>query len=254
VLLLGSGFGPAAPAATGGAQLLQRVTYGPTGAQYALPAGAATVVNDSVIAATLPAGAGVALQVIVTGADQSSAPSPAVTFSYALPVILSLSPAALTTGGSAADGAAITLSCAACGVGPGGALYASVTLYFNDGRPASLASRLTPAQLADVYANMRAGTTSVYAAQMAIYQAYMEATVPGISRNPALFTAINKDSQAIWFELVPFDGGLAQRMSDRAVRVISASESGELLPRHTTTPTHFECKFCSWQDRCWRAT
>ncbi len=67
---------------------------------------------------------------------------------------------------------------------------------------------------------------------MAIYQAYMEATVPGISRNPALFTAINKDSQEIWFELVPFDGGLAQRMSDRAVRVISASESGELLPRH----------------------
>jgi hypothetical protein len=34
-------------------------------------------------------------------------------------------------------------------------------------------------------------------------------------RNPALFTAINKDSQEIWFELVPFDGGLAQRMSDR---------------------------------------
>ena len=94
----------------------------------------------------------------------------------------------------------------------------------------------------------------VYAAQMAIYQAYMEATVPGISRNPALFTAINKDTQEIWFELVPFDGGLAQRMSDRAVRVISASESGDLLPRHATTPTHFECKFCSWQDRCWRAT
>lgn len=94
----------------------------------------------------------------------------------------------------------------------------------------------------------------VYAAQMAIYQAYMEATVPGVSRNPALFTAINKDSQEIWFELVPFDGGLAQRMSDRAVRVISASESGELLPRHATTPTHVECKFCSWQDRCWRAT
>lgn len=83
--------------------------------------------------------------------------------------------------------------------------------------------------------------------------AYMEATVPGISRNPALFTAMNSP-QEIWFELVPFDGGLAQRMSDRAVRVISASESGELLPRHATTPTHVECKFCSWQDRCWRAT
>ena len=91
----------------------------------------------------------------------------------------------------------------------------------------------------------------VYAAQMAIYQAYMESAIPGISRNPAFFTAINKDSQEIWFELVPFDGGLAQRMSDRAVNVIAATEAGEQLPRHTTTPTHFECKWCAWQDRCW---
>ena len=94
----------------------------------------------------------------------------------------------------------------------------------------------------------------VYAAQMAIYQAYMEASIPGISANPALFTAINKDSEEIWFELVPFNGGLAQRMSDRAVRVITATDSQELLPRHATTPTHVECKFCPWQDRCWSST
>jgi hypothetical protein len=92
----------------------------------------------------------------------------------------------------------------------------------------------------------------VYAAQVAVYQAYMEATIPGIAEHPALFTAINKDSQEIHFELLPFDGGLAQRLSDRAVRVIAATEAGELLPRHATTPTHFECKACSWQDRCWR--
>ena len=94
----------------------------------------------------------------------------------------------------------------------------------------------------------------VYAAQVAIYQAYMEANIPGVAVNPALFTAINKDTQEIWFELLPFDGGLAQRMSDRAVKVISATSAGEILPRHTTTPTHVECKFCSWQDRCWQAT
>lgn len=93
----------------------------------------------------------------------------------------------------------------------------------------------------------------VYAAQVAVYQAYMEASVPGISDNPALFTAINKNTQEIWFELMPFDSGLAQRMSDRAVKVISATDAGEQLPRHTTTPTHHECKFCAWQDRCWSA-
>ncbi|MQM32124.1 MAG: hypothetical protein CRU78_17105 [Candidatus Accumulibacter phosphatis] len=93
----------------------------------------------------------------------------------------------------------------------------------------------------------------VYAAQVAIYQAYMEPAIAGISDHPALFTAINKDTQELWFELVPFDGGLAQRMSDRAVRVIQATEPGELLPRITTDSSYYECKYCSWATRCWSA-
>jgi hypothetical protein len=93
----------------------------------------------------------------------------------------------------------------------------------------------------------------VYAAQMAIYQAYMESTVEGISRNPALFTAINKDTQELWFELVPFDAVLAQRSSDRSVKIIAATEHGELLPRSFSDSAHIECKFCSWQARCWRS-
>jgi len=92
----------------------------------------------------------------------------------------------------------------------------------------------------------------VYAAQIAVYQAYMEATVPGISTNPALFTAINKDTAELYHELVPFDGALAQRMSDKGVRVIQASEAGELLPRIAQSADFFECRFCSWSDRCWR--
>ncbi len=92
----------------------------------------------------------------------------------------------------------------------------------------------------------------VYAAQMAIYQAYMETAIPGISQNPALFTAINKDTAELYFELVPFDASLAKKMSDKAVRILSACDAGELLPRMTRDPSHFECKFCSWQDRCWQ--
>ncbi len=94
----------------------------------------------------------------------------------------------------------------------------------------------------------------IYAAQLAIYQAYLEAAIPGLSQNPALFTAINKDTQAIHFELVPFDADLAQRMSDRAVRVLSATHAHELLPRATTTPTHFVCKACAYAERCWSLT
>lgn len=92
----------------------------------------------------------------------------------------------------------------------------------------------------------------VYAAQIAIYQAYMEPSVPGLSANAALFTAINKDTQELYFEKVPFDAALAQRMSDRAMRILQATDAGELLPRIALDPAHFECRLCNWQDRCWR--
>lgn len=87
----------------------------------------------------------------------------------------------------------------------------------------------------------------VYAAQVALYQAYLE-----LHEHPALFTAVNADTMEIYAEFVPFDARLAQRMSDRAVKVITATEAGELLPRSFSEPTHFECRMCPWQDRCWR--
>jgi hypothetical protein len=92
----------------------------------------------------------------------------------------------------------------------------------------------------------------VYAAQMALYQAYLSESWPGLANNPALFMAINKDTQELWFELVAFDGALAQRMSDRGVRVITATQAAELLPRTFNDPAHFECRLCAWQERCWR--
>ena len=91
----------------------------------------------------------------------------------------------------------------------------------------------------------------VYAAQIAIYQAYMEATVPGISAAPALFTAINKDTAEMHHELVPYDAALAQRLSDRAVRILWATDAGELLPRIATSRDFFACRFCPWAERCW---
>lgn len=91
----------------------------------------------------------------------------------------------------------------------------------------------------------------IYAAQIAVYQAYMDASVPGVADNPALFTAINKDTAELHHELVPFDAELAQRMSDRAVRILAATDAGELLPRVAAQADHFECRFCPWAKRCW---
>jgi len=91
----------------------------------------------------------------------------------------------------------------------------------------------------------------IYAAQIALYQAYMDAAVPGLASNPALFTAINKDTAELYHELVPFNAELAQRMSDRAVRILRATDAGELLPRLARDRDHFECRMCGWAERCW---
>lgn len=96
----------------------------------------------------------------------------------------------------------------------------------------------------------------IYAAQIALYQAYLE--LP----NPALFTALNRDTWELHCELVPFDAALAQRMSDRAVDVVRASDAQELLPRAAGERTAIVCRGgkagqdwhspCPWRDRCWR--
>ena len=96
-----------------------------------------------------------------------------------------------------------------------------------------------------------AAARPIYAAQIAVYQAYMDASVPGVADNPALFTAINKDTAELHHELVPFNAELAQRMSDRAVRILAATDAGELLPRVAAQADHFECRFCPWAKRCW---
>ncbi len=90
----------------------------------------------------------------------------------------------------------------------------------------------------------------IYAAQIAMYQAYMESVFSGTSTNPALFTAINRDTAELYHELIPFDGELAQRMSDKAVNIIRASEADELLPRIASSRDYYECKLCSYQDHC----
>lgn len=97
----------------------------------------------------------------------------------------------------------------------------------------------------------------LYAAQIALYQAYLD--LP----NPALFTALNRDTFELHCELVPFDAALAQRASDRAVQIVRASEAQELLPRAAADRSSAVCRGgwtsgewhapCAWQDRCWRA-
>ena len=84
----------------------------------------------------------------------------------------------------------------------------------------------------------------LYYAQVQIYLAYMELAV-------AFFTALNKDTEELFHEIVAFDAAEAQRLSDRAVAVIRAAEAGELLPRIAAAPDFYLCRMCPYQRRCW---
>ena len=84
-----------------------------------------------------------------------------------------------------------------------------------------------------------------YAAQVALYQAYMDLT------EPAIVTAVNANTMELHHELVRFDVDLAQRTSDRAVDVLLATQGGELLPRAGGNPDGMPCRFCDFSEHCW---
>jgi hypothetical protein len=87
----------------------------------------------------------------------------------------------------------------------------------------------------------------IYASQVALYQTYL-----GLDENPALFTAENADTCHLLALTVPYDVELAQSMSDRAVRIIKATQANELLPRITDKgPEDWRCRMCSHREFCW---
>ena len=85
----------------------------------------------------------------------------------------------------------------------------------------------------------------VYFGQVQLYMAYMELEI-------ALFTALNKDTEELYHEIVPLDHAEAQRLSDKAVDIIRAVESGELLPRIAAASDFYLCRMCPYAERCWR--
>jgi len=86
----------------------------------------------------------------------------------------------------------------------------------------------------------------VYWAQIQVYMAYL-----AIERT--LFVALDKDSQALHFELVGFDPSEAQALSDKAVEILRAVSVGELLPRIAMAADTYLCRFCPYARRCWEA-
>lgn len=84
----------------------------------------------------------------------------------------------------------------------------------------------------------------VYFAQVQLYMGYLELET-------ALVTALNKDTQALHHEVVPFDPTQAQALSDKAVDILRAAEAGELPPRIAAARDFYLCRMCAYAERCW---
>jgi CRISPR/Cas system-associated exonuclease Cas4 (RecB family) len=84
----------------------------------------------------------------------------------------------------------------------------------------------------------------IYFAQCQLYMAYMELEV-------ALVTAMNKNTQELYHEVVEFEPAEAQRLSDKAADILRAIEANELPPRTANAPDFYLCRMCPYARRCW---
>lgn len=84
----------------------------------------------------------------------------------------------------------------------------------------------------------------VYYRQVALYMAYMQL-------DNFLFTVLNKDTEELYHEIIPFDRAEAQEISDRGVLLLRQIEARNLPPRIAATPDFFICRMCHRHHRCW---
>jgi len=69
--------------------------------------------------------------------------------------------------------------------------------------------------------------------------------------NPCVFTTLNADTMELCIELIPFDPEECQRLIDKAVNILQATDAGEVLPRIANDRNDFNCRFCDYQTQCW---
>ena len=80
-------------------------------------------------------------------------------------------------------------------------------------------------------------------AQMQLYMRWS-----GMTR--ALYTAVNKDTDALHLERIRVDKEAGARLEARAIRIVNATEPP---PGISTDPAHWQCKFCPAYELCFGA-
>lgn len=84
-----------------------------------------------------------------------------------------------------------------------------------------------------------------YYGQIQLYMGYFELT-------NFLFTAINKDTEELYPEIIKFELSEAQAFSDRGVKLIEACRAEEPPPRMCPSASFFQAKWCQFVDVCFK--
>lgn len=84
-----------------------------------------------------------------------------------------------------------------------------------------------------------------YYGQMQLYMAYQKL-------DNFLFTTINKNTEELYPEIIPFDPLSAQAFSDRGVNLIHACREGMPPKRMCPSASFWEAKLCEFVDVCFK--
>lgn len=86
--------------------------------------------------------------------------------------------------------------------------------------------------------------SSTYYVQTQIYMHYLK-----LSR--CLFMATNADTMEIYHEVIEYNQNEALLAVAKVGRVLSATDHGDTVPRHTQDKAHYICRFCDFSEACW---
>lgn len=86
-----------------------------------------------------------------------------------------------------------------------------------------------------------------YYSQVQIYMHMLD-----LKKNPAILTGVNKETGEMHHEEIIYSLNHAKQLIEKAEEIIKKTKEHEFMPRRHRTREAFECKYCDWQDRCWR--
>ena len=87
-----------------------------------------------------------------------------------------------------------------------------------------------------------------YYSQVQIYMHMLN-----LKSNPAILTGVNKENGDMHHEEIKYNQQHAEELFQKAKDIIEQTINGTLIPRPFSTRDGFECRYCDWQDRCWRS-